>query len=170
MKTIPLLLLGLFITGTKTQARIGETLDQCIDRYGPVIEKAHPALAGSDPEASVFSKSGITIITEFKDGVVWSMTFKKTALSSSEVASLLEANKTSGTWTTALKFGDSDYRISGDRSRIASFSLDKANSVGLLSISTQPYLDMNRVEFLSRTLAPKQVTTPKDVPKSLSGF
>ena len=170
MKIITLLFLSLIFTATKTQARIGETLDQCIDRYGPVIEKTPSTLAGSDTEASVFSKSGITIVAEFKDGVVWSMVFKKKALAASEVDSLLEANKTNGFWTSPLKFGESEYRISGDRSRIAAFFLDKATLVGSLSILTQPYVELNRAEYLARSLAPKLVADPKAPQKSLNGF
>ncbi len=170
MKNLTSILLGLILSGVYAEARLGETLDQCIDRYGPVVEKNRATLAGSDAEAAVFSKSGITIITEYKDGVVWSVTYKKKGLSLGEIEALLEANKTTGTWSAPLKLGDLDYRISGDRSRIASFSTDKPTTIGTLSILTQPFTVLNRAEYLARSVAPKEVTGGKDSAKPLTGF
>ncbi len=58
------------------QARLGETLAECETRYGPVVERVAPKLPESDKEACIFSKEGITITVEFRNGNAWRVTYR----------------------------------------------------------------------------------------------
>ena len=61
MRSLVVSALFVLLLTTRASARLGETLDECVQRYGPMIEKRPAQLAVSDPDVMVFSKAGITI-------------------------------------------------------------------------------------------------------------
>ncbi len=67
-----LTLLTFFCLALSAQARIGETLDECIKRYG---EPAQRPL----PKTLLFHKSGIAITCYFVDGLCVNLSYKKIA-------------------------------------------------------------------------------------------
>src|SRR5436190_21113899 len=97
-------------------ARVGETLDECVQRYGPMIEKRPARLAGSDPEVMLFSKAGITVAAEFRDGKAWHLTYRKLGLSTVEVDAIVMANSGGSLWGSPLKTRDKEYRMTDDTS------------------------------------------------------
>lgn len=118
------------------QARVGETLEQCVERYGPVMDKRPSTIAGSEPELAVFSRSAITILAEFHEGVAWQISFRKTGLSPSEAEAILQANG-KGLWSVPLKFNEQEYRISPDKKRLLTMLTDKKGVIGEMIIMTR---------------------------------
>jgi hypothetical protein len=70
MKAISLTLLTFLCLALSTQARIGETLDECIKRYGEPAQR--PQL-----KTLLFHKSGIAITCFFVDGFCVQLSYKK---------------------------------------------------------------------------------------------
>ncbi len=118
------------------QARVGETLDQCVERYGSVMERRKSTITGSETESAVFSKSSITIIVEFHEGSAWCVTFRKAGLLTGEVESILQANG-NGLWSVPLKINDQDYRISMDKKRLSTVIADKKGVISEMIIMTR---------------------------------
>ena len=123
-----------------SQARIGETLDQCKERYGPVIEQRQALLKQSDGVACVFSKGGISVIVEFRAGIAWNVQYRTLDLVASQVNDLLKANMPmGGSWSAAYIVSGVQYRLSGDRRRTSMFHPGLAGEVGILEISTREF-------------------------------
>lgn len=79
------------------QARLGETFDQCVERYSALIRKQGSA----DNPQFIFEKDGITIGINFLDGKAAQMSYSRPSGSSfldSEVRQLLEVNSGGSTW------------------------------------------------------------------------
>lgn len=168
MRNIRLLFLICVLTGS-ARARLGETVEQCTERYGPLIEKRQALLPQSDPETAVFSKSGVTIIVEFHKGSAWHITFRKPTLQNEEVESLLKANATKGNWSTPLLYAERDYRLSSDRNRIAVFSsADK--SITQLEIMLREYADQRHANYVARLRKPAPKEGSKPAANPLPGF
>lgn len=89
MKAISLTLLTFLCLALSTQARIGETLDECIKRYGEPAQRPQP-------KTLLFHKSGIAITCFFVDGLCVQLSYKKletaTRLNEREVEILRMAN------------------------------------------------------------------------------
>ena len=66
--------LGLALTSVSF-ARIGETQEECADRYGEPTGKQAARLTKSDPEADVFNFSGIKVVVEYRAGEAWAVTY-----------------------------------------------------------------------------------------------
>lgn len=144
---IPVLLLAL---ATTASARIGESLEQCGERYGPLVEKRRAELPESDPEAGVFSRNGITIIVEFRKGTAWRILFRKPKLTAPEVEALLEANAGTGAWSSPLTYGDREYRLAADKSRVAVATLGPNRAMTQLEIMLREYGGRLRAQTLAR--------------------
>ena len=106
MRTTILIAVALCIVLTPTvcQARLGETMDQCIARYGkppPLPDGVSlPPDSGVDSEA-VFYRDGITIMAFFSNGVVVSEGILKTdqsVMSDTEKQTLLNSESAGSTW------------------------------------------------------------------------
>ena len=156
---------------SSAEARLGETIAQCKDRYGPVEEKRPANVKESDPEALVFSKNGITTLIEFKKGVAWRIVFRLIGMSSLEVETLLKANMAEGGWGPALKINGQDFRISLDRSRIAVYSpvVDK-NDVPALEIAAREYATANYAEYSLKTAETIGQVKEQKAGQDLKGF
>ena len=150
MKSLTLSALVLLLTSVPASARIGETLDECVQRYGPMIERRPAKLGSSDPDVMVFSKAGITVAVEFKEGKAWHLTFRKTALTSFEIEALVTANSGTSLWGSPLKTRDKEYRMTADKGRLALVNWDRKALAGSLVIMSREFARTNYAELTQR--------------------
>ena len=89
MKTISLTFLIFLWLGAGAQARIGETLEECIKRYGEPVQR-------EETKTLIFQKSGISINCGFREGRCVQITYQKidtkARLNNREVEILRAAN------------------------------------------------------------------------------
>ncbi len=140
--TRPFLLITAFtlILASAASARIGETIPQCVERYGPVIEKRPARLDKSDPEACIFSKSGISVIIEYRAGIAWNVRYRSIDLIIAQITELLKANMPEGGgWSAAYEVAGVQYRLSTDRRAVAAYDPGKRGDVGILEISSREF-------------------------------
>src|SRR5437870_3872480 len=130
------------------QARLGETLDQCVERYGPIVEKRPAEFPQSDPELAVFSKSAVTILVEFKDGKAWHVTFRKPLLTQTEIDTLVKANSGEGGWSPPLSVAGRTFRQSDDHTRLSVVNEPRAGTGASVEVMTREYIDQYRRSFL----------------------
>lgn len=143
------LMLGAFTS--PALARLGETAEECEARYGPPVEHQRARMPLSDPVAQVFTKNGITIIAEFYQGKVWSITFRRPEINHAEMEAILLANSSERTWSPPIKSGDTEYRILDDKSKLVVVLVDKDRKVkveGLLLVS-RDYTRAIRSEYVT---------------------
>ena len=138
------------LTILPASARLGETVDECVQRYGPMIERRPARLTGSDPDVMVFSKAGITVAVEFHDGKAWHLTYRKLGLNSVEVDAIIMANSGAGFWGAPLKTRDKEYRMSDDKSRMALINWDRKGMAGSVAIMSRDYSKANYAETEKR--------------------
>lgn len=162
---------GLLLLAGAAEARLGETLAQCEERYGPVVEKKPASLKESDPDACVFSKSGITTLVEFRSGVAWRIVFRMMGMTPTESETLLKANMPEGGWGAALKINGQDYRLSADRRRVAVYSPTKADGeVTTLEIASRDYGVANYAAYSARISAATGNIQERKSGSKLQGF
>ena len=83
-------------------ARLGETEDQCVQRYGPVVNRTTSGISGLDLPMLVFAKNGYKVVTIMLNDKVCCLTILKadqTALSDNEIDLFLTANNANQKWT-----------------------------------------------------------------------
>jgi len=101
---IALLTLCFIVSVTATaQARLGETADQLVARYGDSLSQTDQKAEGDKIASSkvVFQKGGFQIDVTFSDGISVAESFKKlngAALTAEEVQTLLNANSQGHGW------------------------------------------------------------------------
>lgn len=150
--------LGVFTT--IAEARLGENMEQCMERYGPVIERRPATLAASDAEALVFSKSGVTVVVEMRQGRAWLITYRKGKMLAHEAEALVMANMADGTWSKPLKIAGGECRLLSDKSRLAlteEIPTGKGPTGGTTTevrVMTRDWLVENRRLYLEQGLAP----------------
>jgi hypothetical protein len=150
MKGLVLSVLVVLLTTVPASARVGETLDECVQRYGPMIERRPAKLGASDPDVMVFSKAGITVAVEFREGKAWHLTFRKTAMTSFEIEALITANSGTSLWSSPLKTRDKEYRMTADKGRLAVINWDRKALAGSLAIMSREYARTNYKELAAR--------------------
>ena len=170
MKNLGLLILCLLLTIVPTSARVGETLDECVQRYGPMIERRPARLPESDPEVMVFSKAGITVAAEFRQGKAWHLTFRKVPLSSLEVEAVLMANSGSSMWGLPVKTRDKEYRMTEDKTRLAVINWDRKGLAGSLVIMSREFATANHAAVAKRIEPSANTTGGKTRINPLPGF
>jgi hypothetical protein len=97
MKALVFYLFVIALLTQAVEARLGETLDQCVQRYGPLIRKQGRA----DNPQFMFEKDGITIGINFLDGKAAQVSYSRASGSpflDLEVRQLLEVNSAGSTW------------------------------------------------------------------------
>jgi hypothetical protein len=137
-----LLLLAITLIGytNQAEARLGETVPQCIERYGPVVEKRPARIDKSDPESCVFSRAGISIIIEYRAGLAWNIRYRTIDLILAQVNELLKANMTEGGgWSGAYEVAGVQYRLATDRRSVAAYDPGKRGDLGILEISSREF-------------------------------
>jgi hypothetical protein len=165
-----ILSLSLLLAG-QAGARLGETVPQCVERYGPVIEKRAARIPKSDPEACVFSKAGISIIVEYRAGIAWNVRYRTIDLAIAQVTELLKANMPEGGgWSAACEVAGVQYRLSTDRRSVAAYDPGKKGDLGILEVSSREFNNAWRqiygAKLDSVILEPQQRAGAKD----LKGF
>ena len=122
--TLPLLLLGV---ANICQARIGDTLEEAIERYGKPVHKASAA------EFAMFKEASYYITAHFHDGKTDAITYVKAASGSStkgafsddEIEMLLKINGNGQTWDQSkVKAGLQEWKTE-DRKLQAVYSESK---------------------------------------------
>jgi hypothetical protein len=103
---------------TAVFARIGETPEQCAQRYGP------PELEAQDGSIKYYQKNGINITVHFRDSVAISLDFSHdpqnlfdiaTKLSEPQIEGLLKANATGGDWKPVVRDPASLYDLTSKK-------------------------------------------------------
>lgn len=80
------------------QARIGETKDQCVARYGPVRSTMPSVVMESDPEAALFDYGSFGVIVHFQKGLAWHISYAQAYISDPDKQRLLKENSETGEW------------------------------------------------------------------------
>lgn len=151
--------------------RIGETITQCVERYGPVIEKRKARLEQSDPEACVFSKTGISIIIEYRAGIAWNIRYRSPELAPAQVTELLKANMPEGGgWSAAYEVAGVHYRLATDRRTVAAYDPGKRGDIGILEIASRDFNKAWREVYSAQIDAVVLQSTRRAGARDLNGF
>jgi hypothetical protein len=155
MKTAFLILTMLAMAAHSASARIGETLEQCIARYG------QPVLPLKEGGPAIFVKSNVAICVTFYQGradmlVFWKRndTGQKGPLSDGEVSLLMNANAGGHSWQKADNGG----------STISAWKTDDGKILAAL-VSPDRSLTISTMDALAR-----QHAAGASAPKALTGF
>jgi len=170
MKSLMLSGLLVLLMVTRASARLGETLDECVTRYGPSLEKRPPLLKVSDPEVLIFTKAGITVAVEFRQGKAWQVTFRKPGLNRAELDAILMANAGSASWSPPLKTRDKEYRMTDDKGRVAVINWDRKGMAGSLTIMSRAFAAANHAEMPVRVEASNASSASGSAGNLLPGF
>jgi hypothetical protein len=133
-----LALLFLFIFATSAFARLGETIDECIARYGPGIRIGDPQ---SDSPIYQFEKYDIKIRVWFLGNRSVCETFARENgnLGDFFISDILTGNSQGSSWTP-MKFGDSSIAYSrADGKAIAQYMAFPSLHNDVLLISTTDF-------------------------------
>lgn len=145
---IRVLILLVVLVGIPAYARLGESLQECVKRYGEVIEKRPSATKGSDPDACIFSKAGITIVVEFKSEKAWKIVYRMAGMDAAAVQTLLGVESEAGKWSAPVKMGNQEVRMSEDHDRLAIHQLVKrVEDMTTLTFVTKAYATANRESY-----------------------
>jgi hypothetical protein len=166
-----LFLSGLFLCVNPLQARIGESQEECIARYGSVVEKRPAKLAESEPDALIFSKGGVTVWIEFQKGKAWRVVFRKSDLTATEVDGLLRANMPVGGWGASMDVNGRFCRRSFDAELLAIVTPPQnPRDPVFLEIVNREYADANYATYLLKAEGVKSSNPKSSTPASLEGF
>jgi hypothetical protein len=153
-----------------SRARLGETLEECVDRYGPVLEKRQATFSSSDPEVAVFVKASIAVFVEFRKGKAWRITFRKPLISPSEVESLLKANAGEDDWGPPLSVATRIFRQSNDKERMCIISESRPGLPNVVEIVSRDYVDEYHASLLDRAQNPSSIEESRRKLNPLPGF
>jgi hypothetical protein len=137
-KTISIALCCLLTTSLF--ARINETAEQCIERYGK------PKKILEETKSVLFTRAGFVIVIDFYDGKSDQILFRKIAtdefglpeeLSTNEIELLLQANSGGGIWEKQEELSIDQKWLLDDLSRYAQYQ----PSERILIIATDEYIE-----------------------------
>lgn len=83
---------------SEAHARLGFTLQNCIDRYGEPVRKIPSTLPGSDEEAYVFRTDDIEFIYHFQQQRAWHVAIIAKHLTSQQQKQFLTENANNSEW------------------------------------------------------------------------
>lgn len=102
---------ALLATCIPSQARIGETMEQCIARYGPVVEHM-----GKDAS---FKPDPFTIIAEFENGKCVTLYISsKEEITETQINVFLKANGGENTWIKDEAIGSLQWHTKYEKDRL----------------------------------------------------
>lgn len=163
--------IGLLLGVNSLQARIGESQEGCIARYGAVIDKRPAKIPESDPEAMVFSKGGVTVWIEFQKGKAWRVVFRKSDLTATEVDGLLRANMPVGGWGASMEVNGRFCRRSFDTELLAVVTPPQSpREPVFLEIVSREYANAKYADYLLKAESAKSADPTSSTPASLEGF
>jgi len=93
---------ALLLAPPVARARLGETLAQCTERYGPVRATLPAVVAESDPDAARFEYGALGVIVHFQKGVAWHISYAQGYMSDPDKNRLLKENVETGEWKPRL--------------------------------------------------------------------
>jgi len=112
------------VTIVQADARIGETLEQCIERYGGRVDKSSPG------KGVGFVKGGFVIAVQFYEGKADTLAFckverdalgKAKEMSNNEISQLLQANSGDRKWKEINQIPLERYWLTEDAQLVASY-------------------------------------------------
>lgn len=128
--------------------RLGETVAECENRYGPVIERVKALNPESDPDACVFSKGGISIIVEMKAGKAWKVLYRMAGMDNAAAQTLLKVEASESGWSAPLTLVNQEVRTSNDHQRMAILTQSKRlEDVSTYLFVTKGYAKANRADY-----------------------
>ena len=152
-----------------SHAQLGATFDQANEKFGPVIEKRKATLPQCDPDAVVFSKDGITMIVEFRQGKASRLVFRKPVIETADVDRVLKENA-NGQWSQPLKYDDRQYRLSADGQTLAILLVDRKNQVLRLELLSKECVSAGFAQYMAQLQKPGSVETLRLKTNPLPGF
>lgn len=105
MRTIAALVAVSLLASVPAFARIGETREQCVERYGEPSAKSPQRLKKSDGEAEIFKVGEMNISIEFRAGKAWRLTYAGKGLTGKSTESILAKNAEKAKWGNAKFLG-----------------------------------------------------------------
>ena len=104
-------------------ARIGETPDQCADRYGEPVAKEEKRLPESDDEAIRYLNDDVAITVEFKKGKAWYIRYERRRTFNTELLQgILSANVGGTKWEGPQKYDEKQFWITANKELHASYA------------------------------------------------
>jgi len=170
MKTFLGIILSVLFSSL-AQARIGENVEQCEKRYGPTVERRPAIQATSDKEACVFSKDGVTIVVEYRNGTAWHVSYR---LPVPMLDAVLAAIAPDGGWSAPVTIDQVDVRIASTaRDQVASVTYPAKNrrdDPANLVVCTRAYSKANRDDYQAKLAGISSVVKEREAAKPLKGF
>jgi hypothetical protein len=121
MKHSLLLVIALLSSALPSNARLGETLEQCVARYGnPVTPMDVADSSGGKKGQAIFEKNGYSIAIAFLGGISESEMFSKddkSAFTDTEKDTILNANAENLRWSLSTEPSVNDNWIREDDAR-----------------------------------------------------
>ncbi|MDB6134783.1 MAG: hypothetical protein JWM59_3026 [Verrucomicrobiales bacterium] len=137
---------GLLLTAGPARARLGETREECIARYGQPVAETTGLLQGA--QSISFAKAGIRVRIEFIDGRAAYLNFSKAGLSPDEELQLLESNAGGHLWSKAEEYVGrrcwTAPAVDGDGARYA--SAYSTGNASWLEVAAKKWTDAIRVQ------------------------
>ncbi|RYD38376.1 MAG: hypothetical protein EOP86_00975 [Verrucomicrobiaceae bacterium] len=155
---------GLLLTAGPARARLGETREECIARYGQPVAETTGLLQGA--QSVSFAKAGIRVRIEFIDGRAAYLSFSKAGLSPDDELQLLESNADGHLWSKAEDYVGRRCWIApaagGDGARYA--SAYSTGNASWLEVASKKWTDAIRVQKTAMTAALPKVKTKTAAP------
>jgi hypothetical protein len=164
------LVLALLFISHLAQARIGETIEQCETRYGPVVERKPAELADSDKEACVFSKESVTITVEYRSGSAWWISYR---MDPSSLDTILKLIAPEGGWAKPIHVNGQDVRLAAvSRDQLAVVNVPKARSVQpvTLIVCTRAYGKAQWADYEKKLAAVADIVKEREANQPLKTF
>ena len=149
---------GLFAIGlTPARARIGETMEECVERYGPSYGSL-PSICGRSGELCHLFKRNIdtegkikTILMkiEFIEGKAAYLRISSAAISDEDARDLVDKNSGESTWMPPQSINERSYYLTDDKKRQACvFRLGEVRVVEVFSSGMTDLLNAYRLAML----------------------
>lgn len=165
------IILPLFLLCTSVaQARIGETFAQCETRYGPVVERTAAKLGDSDKEACIFSKEGVTITVEYRNGTAWWVSYR---LPQPMVDAVLAAIAPDGGWSSSLTINGRQVQVSAtthDQVAVVTYPPKRKDDPATLVVATRAYAKANRADYQAKLSALPEMIKQRHSAQPLKNF
>jgi len=145
------------------QARLGESLAQCTERYGAPKGMIPSVIPESDPEAARFEQGQMSLLVHFQKGVAWHISYAQNHLSDMDKARLLKENATSGGWQP--RFGEllgNVFLWNNRQAGLVACGINRKN-LNSLEVMTRACADaFGRTRARRLEAAAKEVAPPKE--------
>ncbi|MBL9117874.1 MAG: hypothetical protein JNJ83_22890 [Verrucomicrobiaceae bacterium] len=165
------LVIALVLMGTSVQARLGETVAECEARYGPIVEKRPAELVESDKDALVYSKEGVTVTAEYRNGQAWKVTYR---MPSNALETILGAIAPEGGWSSPVMIAGQEVRVSSvtrDQLSVVSYPsrLRKEDPI-VLEVSNRSFGKAKRADYDKKLLSIQEILKQRDENRPLKNF